>query len=335
HQSNLKESHLIAVKRILGYLKGTSNLGLYYLKCSAFDLKRYSDSDYVGCNMDRYSTSDAKYVAATRCCASILWMKSQLGDYDIYYKMVPIFYDNTSAIAISNNPVFHSRTKHIDIRYHFIRDHILKGKYVAHPSPEVVKKELAKIITNASYLDKTPIPKNSFLMAWRILITFVIQVLGGNYSSTEQINFIQQMISYCLITRTEVDIGEIIYSDLITRLLNKTRDPSKVTDIELTGHMAAVNNQKESVSPLPFSKRKKALTNTKGKTYFEVNPGTKTLQLTTIADIQACLISNDELLQESDEEEIVARDDMDADPKADEEVQSLQPTKDKPESSLF
>ncbi|GJT63688.1 retrovirus-related pol polyprotein from transposon TNT 1-94 [Tanacetum coccineum] len=133
YQSNPKESHLTTMKRILRYLKGTPTLGLYYPKCSGFDLKGYSDSDYAGCNMDRKSTSaKAKYVNAVGCCASILWMKSQLSDYDIHYKMVPIFYDNTSAIAISNNPVLHSRTKHIDIRYHFIRDHILKGDIELH-----------------------------------------------------------------------------------------------------------------------------------------------------------------------------------------------------------
>ncbi|GJX35059.1 hypothetical protein Tco_0246616 [Tanacetum coccineum] len=60
------------------------------------------------------------------------------------------------------------------------------GAYVDHPSPEVVKAELAKIVTNPSYLDKTPVLKNSFPMAWRILFTFVIQILGGNYSSTKQ-----------------------------------------------------------------------------------------------------------------------------------------------------
>ncbi|GJV11871.1 retrovirus-related pol polyprotein from transposon TNT 1-94 [Tanacetum coccineum] len=143
YQSNPKESHLIAVKRILRYLKGTPTLGLYYPKCSGFDLKGYSDSNYVGCNMDRKSTTGAcqilsgklvcwsakkqqsvamysaepEYVVAAGCCANILWMKSQLSDYDIHYKMVPIFCDNISAIAISNNLVLHSRTKHTDIRY--------------------------------------------------------------------------------------------------------------------------------------------------------------------------------------------------------------------------
>ncbi|GJU42572.1 hypothetical protein Tco_1195529 [Tanacetum coccineum] len=94
---------------------------------------------------------------------------------------------------------------------------------MCHPTPKVVKKELSKIAINASYLDKTPVQKNSFPVAWRILFTFVIQVLGGNYSSTEQVNSIQQLLAYCLITRTEVDIGEIIYSDLVTKLMNKSR----------------------------------------------------------------------------------------------------------------
>ncbi|GKF94588.1 hypothetical protein Tco_0284288, partial [Tanacetum coccineum] len=68
-------------------------------------------------------------------------------------------------------------------------------------------------------------------------------VLGGNYSSTEQVNSIQQLLAYSLITGTKVDIGEIIYSDL---------DPSKVTDNELTAHMIVVNNRKDSVSPPPL-----------------------------------------------------------------------------------
>ncbi|GJZ71715.1 retrovirus-related pol polyprotein from transposon TNT 1-94 [Tanacetum coccineum] len=136
YNSNPKESHLIDVKRILKYLNGTPNLGLYYPKGSGFDLKGYSYSDYDGCNMDRKSTSaEVEYIVAAGCCASILWMKSQLNDYDIHYKMVPIFCDNTSAIAISNNPILHSRTKHIDLRYHFIRDRILKGDIELHFIP--------------------------------------------------------------------------------------------------------------------------------------------------------------------------------------------------------
>nr|GEZ57157.1 retrovirus-related Pol polyprotein from transposon TNT 1-94 [Tanacetum cinerariifolium] len=81
------------------------------------------------------SSAKAEYVATARCCANILWMKSQLTGYDIIYEKVPIFCDNTSAITISNNPILHSRTKHIDIRYHFTRDHILKGDIELHFIP--------------------------------------------------------------------------------------------------------------------------------------------------------------------------------------------------------
>ncbi|GJX22507.1 hypothetical protein Tco_0226952 [Tanacetum coccineum] len=91
------------------------------------------------------SSAEAEYVAAARCCASILWMKSQLSDYDIHCKMVPIFCDNTSSIAISKNPVLHSRTKYIDIRYYFIRDHIPKGDIKVHYIP--TEYQLADIFT--------------------------------------------------------------------------------------------------------------------------------------------------------------------------------------------
>nr|GEY28406.1 hypothetical protein [Tanacetum cinerariifolium] len=122
-------------------LEVTPTLSMYYLKCPGFDLKGYSDSDYSVA----MSSAKAEYVVAAGCCASILCMKSQLSDYDIHYKMVPIFCDNTSDIAISNNPVLHSRTKHIDIRYHFIRDHILKGDIALHFIP--TEYQLADIFT--------------------------------------------------------------------------------------------------------------------------------------------------------------------------------------------
>ncbi|GJZ03847.1 hypothetical protein Tco_0537122 [Tanacetum coccineum] len=70
---------------------------------------------------------------------------------------------------------------------------------------------------------KTPSDKSSHPMAWRILLNLVIQVLRGNHSSTEQLNSIQQLISYNLLTGTKVSIKEIIFSDLVTRLMAKSR----------------------------------------------------------------------------------------------------------------
>jgi hypothetical protein len=153
YQSSPRESHLIATKRILRYLKHTKDVGLWYPKGSNFELIGYSDSDYEGCKINRKSTSgtcqllgrslvswsskkqnvvaistaEAEYVSAGSCCAQLLWMKSTLKDYGLNFKNVPLLCDNESAIKMTNNPVQHGRTKHIDIRHHFIRDHQQKG----------------------------------------------------------------------------------------------------------------------------------------------------------------------------------------------------------------
>jgi len=73
------------------------------------------------------STAEAEYVAAASCCAQVLWMKTQLTDYGLKYDHIPIYCDSQSAIAIAVNLVNHSRSKHIDVRYHFLKDHIEKG----------------------------------------------------------------------------------------------------------------------------------------------------------------------------------------------------------------
>ena len=97
------------------------------------------------------STAEAEYVSAASCCAQILWMKNQLADYDLDYSKIPIMCDNTSAIAITHNPVQHSKTKHIDIRYHFIRDHVMKGDIEIYFIP--TDDQLADIFTKP--LDET------------------------------------------------------------------------------------------------------------------------------------------------------------------------------------
>ncbi|KAJ9546376.1 hypothetical protein OSB04_018919 [Centaurea solstitialis] len=152
YQAKPKESHLAAVKRIFRYLKGTPYYGIWYPKGLGFELQAYTDADYGGCNMDRKSTSghlqflgnklvswaskkqqcvssstaESEDVAAASCCSQVLWMQSQLRDYGLEYKKIPIYCDSKSAIAISANPVQHSKTKHIDIRYHFLKDNVEK-----------------------------------------------------------------------------------------------------------------------------------------------------------------------------------------------------------------
>ncbi len=154
-QVSPRESHLTAVKRIFRYLVGTTNIGLWYSKDSIFDLTAFCDADYAGDKIERKSTSgacqflgkaliswscrkqntialsttEAEYVSAASCCSQILWIKNQLEDYSIRYTNVPIFCDNTSAINLSKNPIQHSRSKHIEIKHHFIRDHINKKDF--------------------------------------------------------------------------------------------------------------------------------------------------------------------------------------------------------------
>ncbi|KAJ9545350.1 hypothetical protein OSB04_025057 [Centaurea solstitialis] len=91
------------------------------------------------------STSEAEYVAAGICCAQVLWLRNQLQDYDIQLSKIPIYCDNTSAIAIANNPVLHSKTKHIEVRYHFIRDHVMNGDIELHFVP--TEYQLADLFT--------------------------------------------------------------------------------------------------------------------------------------------------------------------------------------------
>ncbi|GJT62062.1 putative ribonuclease H-like domain-containing protein [Tanacetum coccineum] len=143
-----KTSHLNAVKRIFKYLKGKPHLGLWYPRESSFDLEAFSDSDYAGANLDRKSTTggcqflgsrliswqckkqtivatsttEAEYVAAASCCGQVLWIQNQMLDYGFNFMNTKIHIDNESTICIMKNPVYHSKTKHIEIRHHFIRD---------------------------------------------------------------------------------------------------------------------------------------------------------------------------------------------------------------------
>jgi hypothetical protein len=113
----------------------------------------YSDADWAGCKIDRKSTSgtcqflgrflvswaskkqnsvalstaEAEYIAVGHCCTQLHWMRQTLRDYGYKLSKVPLLCDNESAIRMADNLVEHSRTKHIAIRYHFLRDHQQKG----------------------------------------------------------------------------------------------------------------------------------------------------------------------------------------------------------------
>ncbi|GJR23750.1 retrovirus-related pol polyprotein from transposon TNT 1-94 [Tanacetum coccineum] len=153
YQARPTEKHLNAVKRIFRYLKGTVHRGLWYPKDSSIALTAFADADHAGCQDTRRSTSgsmqllgdrlvswsskrqksaaisstEAEYIALSGCCAQILWMRSQLTDYGFGFNKIPMYCDNKSAIALCCNNVQHSRSKHIDIRFHFIKEHVENG----------------------------------------------------------------------------------------------------------------------------------------------------------------------------------------------------------------
>ncbi|GJZ29242.1 retrovirus-related pol polyprotein from transposon TNT 1-94 [Tanacetum coccineum] len=153
YQARPTVKHLKEVKRIFRYLRQSYNMGLWYLKDSGFELIAYSDADHAGCKDDCKSTSgglqflggklvswsskkqdctamstaEAEYVSLSACCAQVIWMRTQLLDYGFKYNRIPMYCDSKSAIAISCNPVQHSKTKHIDILYHFIKEHVERG----------------------------------------------------------------------------------------------------------------------------------------------------------------------------------------------------------------
>ena len=147
-QSNPKVSNLNAVKRIVKYVGGTCDYGLFYSKESNLSLAGFSHSDwavnandrksttggcfYVGANLVAWiskkqnsislSTTEVEYIVTGSCCSQLLWMKKVLTDNGITQDTMVVYCDNSSAIDISKNPVQHFKTKHIEIRYHFIRD---------------------------------------------------------------------------------------------------------------------------------------------------------------------------------------------------------------------
>ena len=129
-------------------MNSTLEYGIWYSKDTNANLVGFSDADWAGNADDRKSTSggcfyvgnnlvswlskkqnsislstaEAEYIAAGSCCTQLLWMKQMMSDYGFEMERLTIYCDNTSAINISKNPVQHSRTKHIDIRHHFIRE---------------------------------------------------------------------------------------------------------------------------------------------------------------------------------------------------------------------
>lgn len=179
-----KKEHWIAVKRILRYLKGTVDNGIEYMKGRSEDLTGYCDADWAGDLNDRKSTSgyvfnicgspvswrskkqtcvalstaEAEYVALTSAAQEAVWLSSLLAEIERKEKEATIIYDDSqSALAMSKNPQFHGRAKHIDIKYHYVREQVDKGTVQLQYCP--TEEMLADILTKG--LNRKPHEKLS------------------------------------------------------------------------------------------------------------------------------------------------------------------------------
>lgn len=149
YMADLTDQHMQAAKRVLWYLKGTMGFGVYYKRGAVSELTVYTNSDYAGDIDDRRSTSgyafllsggavawvskkqhvvtlsttEAEFVAAAYCACQCVWMRRILEEFGLKQSgSTTIMCDNSSAIKLSKNPVLHGRSKHIDVRFHFLRD---------------------------------------------------------------------------------------------------------------------------------------------------------------------------------------------------------------------
>ena len=161
-------------------MKGTINYGLWYHKNQNFQLNVYSDADCANWLDERkstsggafflgdslvawlskkqssiaFSTTEEEYISATACCTQVVWMIQVLADLKVkYVEPIPLHCDNTSTISISKNPVLHSKTNHIPLKYNFLKDQV--ANKVVHlqyiPSTEKIADIFTKLLSKAQF----------------------------------------------------------------------------------------------------------------------------------------------------------------------------------------
>ena len=176
YASNPDQSHMDAVNRVFAYLNTERGRGIRYSGKHGFDLKGFVDSDFAGCEDSRRSTTgwvftlaggpiswnsqrqktvatstlDAEYVAGAEAAKEAVWIRGFINDLripGIFIKSVPLYVDCNSALKLTRNPEYHSKSKHIDVKHHFIRQKVEDG--TINTERVSTKDNLADVLTKA------------------------------------------------------------------------------------------------------------------------------------------------------------------------------------------
>ncbi|XP_052192797.1 secreted RxLR effector protein 161-like [Diospyros lotus] len=160
--SNPGKIHWEALKYVLRYINGSADIGLIYKKnCDVFNLVGYVDSDFAGDRNSQKSTTsffftlggnciswksqlqplvalsstEAEYVAVTDAFKEAIWLQGLLKEIHMLQDKVVVFSDSQSAIHLCKNPVYYERTKHVDVKFHFVRDQVAKENVIIQKVP--------------------------------------------------------------------------------------------------------------------------------------------------------------------------------------------------------
>ncbi|GJZ76156.1 hypothetical protein Tco_0640621 [Tanacetum coccineum] len=226
----------------------------WYPKDSSIALTAYADADYAGCQDTRRSTSvsmqllgdrlvswsskrqksaaisstEAEYIALSGCCAQVLWMRSQLTDYGLGFNKIPMYCDNKSAIALCCNNVQHSRSKHIDIRFHFIKEQV--ENRVVELYFVNTEYQLADIFTKALGRERIEFLINKLGMRSFTPETLkqLADEVGGTYSNILIMSITkeqQQTLDDALVPREQhLRIGNYLVYQIENKVLKKNKD---------------------------------------------------------------------------------------------------------------